>query len=77
MLTMDEYKVVDKLLPNFLEEGDLIKVKGEVFEITNIIPTHSGWDLWVLDNYSEPKIITVPDDKMVSLVLQEHMLDNE
>jgi hypothetical protein len=71
MLTMDEYKVVDRILPNFLEEGDLIKVKGDVFEITGIIPTHSGWDLFVLDNYSEPKTISVPDDKLVNLVMEE------
>ena len=71
MLTMDEYKVIDKVLPNFLEEGDLIKVKGDVFEITNIIPTHDGWDLFVLDNYNDTKIISVPDDKLVSLVIEE------
>lgn len=71
MLTMDEYKVVDRILPNFLEEGDLIKVKGDVFEITGIIPTHNGWDLFVLDNYSEPKTISVPDDKLVNLVMEE------
>jgi hypothetical protein len=71
MLTMEEYKVIDKVLPNFLEEGDLIKVKGDVFEITNIIPTHDGWDLFVLDNYNDTKIISVPDDKLVSLVMEE------
>jgi hypothetical protein len=71
MLTMDEYKVVDRILPNFLEEGDLIKVKGDVFEITGIIPTHNGWDIFVLDNYNESKTISVPDDKLVSLVMEE------
>lgn len=71
MLTMDEYKVVDKILPNFLEEGDLIKVKGEVFEVTNIIPTHNGWDIFVIDNYNDTKTITVPDDARLSLVMEE------
>lgn len=75
MLTMDEYKVVDKVLPNFLEEGDLIKVKGEVFEITNIIPTHEGWDIFVLDNYNDPKTISVSDDARISIVLSEYAID--
>jgi hypothetical protein len=75
MLTMDEYKIVDSILPNYLEEGDLIKVKGDIFEIINIIPTHDGWDLWVLDNYDETKIVSVPDDKLVNLVLNESAID--
>jgi hypothetical protein len=75
MLTMDEYKVVDKVLPNYLEEGDLIKVKGDVFEITNIIPTHEGWDIFVIDNYNDPKTISVSDDARISIVLSEYAID--
>ena len=71
MLTMDEYKIVDRILPNYLEEGDLIKIKDDVFEITNLIPTNTGWDIWVLDNYHEYKVISVPDDKLVTLVMEE------
>lgn len=73
MLTMEEYKVVDKILPNFLEQGDLIKVKGEVFQILNINDTAEGWDLIVLDNYEETKIIQVPEDKLVSVVMQDNL----
>lgn len=75
MLTMEEYKVVDRILPNFLEEGDLIKVKGSVFEITDIVATLNGWDLFVLDNYSEPKTISVPDNARISIVLSECVID--
>lgn len=71
MITMEEYKVVDQILPNYLEQGDLIKVKNEVYEIINLIPTPEGWDLVVLDNYEETKIISVPDDKKVNLVLSD------
>ena len=73
MLTMEEYKVVDKILPNYLEQGDLIKVKGEVFQILNINDTTEGWDLIVLDNYEETKIIQVPEDKLVSVVIQDNL----
>ena len=75
MLTMDEYKVIDTVLPNFIEGGDLIKVKGEVYEVTDTIPTHNGWDLMVIDNYDEPKIISVPDDARISIVLNEYAID--
>jgi len=70
---MEEYKVVDKILPNYLEQGDLIKVKGEVFQILNINDTTEGWDLIVLDNYEETKIIQVPEDKLVSVVMQDNL----
>jgi hypothetical protein len=68
---MEEYKVIDQILPNYLEQGDLIKVKNEVYEIINLIPTPEGWDLVVLDNYEETKIISVPEDKKVNLVLSD------
>lgn len=77
MLTMDEYKVVDRVLPNWLEQGDLIKVKDEVFQIVNILDTPTGWDLVVLDNYDDNKIISIPDGKYVNLVLQENLTEYE
>jgi len=68
MLTMDEYIVIDSVLPNYLEKGDLIRVKGEVYEVVNLMATDSGFDVVVLDNYYETKIISIPDDKYVVLV---------
>jgi hypothetical protein len=68
---MDEYQVVDQILPNFLEVGDLIKVKNDVYEIINLNATPDGWDLIVLDNYEETKTISVPDGKKVNLVLSD------
>lgn len=68
MLTMDEYIVIDSVLPNYLEKGDLIKVKSEVYEVVNLVDTDSGFDVVVLDNYYETKIISIPDNKHVLLV---------
>lgn len=68
MLTMDEYIVIDSVLPNYLEKGDLIRVKGEVYEVVNLMATDSGFDVVVLDNYYETKIVSIPDDKYVVLV---------
>lgn len=77
MLTMEEYKVVDRVYPNYLELGDLIKIKGEVFQVINLKDTPNGFDIVVLDNYDETKIVSVPDDKMVSLVLQDNLTEYE
>jgi len=77
MLTMDEYKIVDSIYPNYLEVGDLIKVKDEVFQVLNLKDTPSGFDIVVLDNYDETKIISVPDEKKVNLVLQDNLTEYE
>lgn len=77
MLTMEEYKVVDRVYPNYLELGDLIKIKDEVFQVINLKDTPTGFDIVVLDNYDETKIVSVPDDKMVSLVLQDNLTEYE
>jgi len=73
MLTMDEYKVVDQILVNYLEVGDLVKIKKEVFQVINLLDTSDGWDIVVLDNYDETKTISVPDGSYLKVVmLEEH-----
>lgn len=71
MLTMDEYKVIDTVLVNYLEVGDLIKLKGEVFQVINLLDTPEGWDIVVLDNYEDTKIISVPDGSYLKIVMIE------
>jgi hypothetical protein len=71
MLTMDEYKVVDQILVNYLEVGDLVKIKKEVFQVINLLDTSDGWDIVVLDNYDETKTISVPDGSYLKVVMLE------
>jgi hypothetical protein len=71
MITMEEYKIVDKVLVNHLELGDLIKVKGEVFEVVNLKDTPEGFDIVVSDNYEETKIISVPDGSYINITIEE------
>ena len=71
MLTMDEYKVVDQILVNYLEVGDLVKIKKEVFQVINLWDTSGGWDIVVLDNYDETKTISVPDGSYLKVVMLE------
>lgn len=71
MLTMDEYKVIDTVLVNYLEVGDLIKLKDEVFQVINLLDTPEGWDIVVLDNYEDTKVISVPDGSYLKIVMIE------
>jgi hypothetical protein len=68
---MDEYKVVDRILVNYLEVGDLIKIKEEVFQVINLLDTPNGWDVIVLDNYDETKTISVSDGSYFKIVMLE------
>jgi hypothetical protein len=71
MITMEEYKVVDTILVNYLEVGDLIKLKKEVFQVINLLDTPKGWDIVVLDNYEDTKTISVPDGSYLKIVMLE------
>jgi hypothetical protein len=68
---MEEYKVVDTILVNYLEVGDLIKLKDEVFQVINLLDTPKGWDIVVLDNYEDTKTISVPDGSYLKIVMLE------
>ena len=73
MITMEEYKVIDRIYPNYLELGDLIKVGSEVYQVVNLKDTPTGFDVVVLDNYDDTKVISIPDNKLVSLVIQDNI----
>lgn len=71
MITMAEYRVIDTILVNHLEPGDLIKMKDEVFEVINLLDTPQGFDIIVSDNYDETKKISVPDGSYIKLTIEE------
>lgn len=71
MITMEEYKVIDRIYPNYLELGDLIKVGSDVYQVVNLKDTPTGFDVVVLDNYDDTKVISIPDNKLVNLVIQD------
>jgi hypothetical protein len=68
---MSEYKVIDRVLVNHLQQGDLIKIKDEVYEVINLKDTPEGFDIIVSDNYDETKIISVPDGSYLNLTMEE------
>ena len=71
MITMAEYRVIDTILVNHLEPGDLIKMKDEVYEVINLLDTPKGFDIIVSDNYDETKKISVPDGSYIKLTIEE------
>jgi hypothetical protein len=71
MLTMEEYKIIDRVLVNYLQENDLIKINNEIYQVINLKDTPEGFDIVVIDNYDETKIISVPDGSHINIAMEE------
>jgi hypothetical protein len=71
MLTMEEYKIIDRVLVNYLQENDLIKINNEIYQVINLKDTPEGFDIVVIDNYDETKIISVPDGSQINIAMEE------
>ena len=67
---MSEYEVIDYLLINFIEPGDLINFAGEDFRVLEIEPSEDGWILEVLDRMEDQIDLFVPDDSIIALLTE-------
>ena len=67
-MNLSEYEVIDYLLINFIEPGDLINFAGEDFRVLEIEPTEDGWILEVLDRMEDQIDLFVPDDSVIALL---------
>ena len=65
---MSEYEIIDYLLINFIEPGDLINFEGEDFRVLEIEPSDDGWILEVLDRMEDQIDLFVPDDSIIALL---------
>ena len=65
---MSEYEIIDYLLINFIEPGDLINFAGEDFRVLEIEPSEDGWILEVLDRMEDQIDLFVPDDSVIALL---------
>ena len=65
---LSEYEIIDYLLINFIEPGDLINFAGEDFRVLEIEPSDDGWILEVLDRMEDQIDLFVPDDSVVALL---------
>jgi hypothetical protein len=67
-LNLSEYEIIDYLLINFIEPGDLINFAGEDFRVLEIEPSEDGWILEVLDRMEDQIDLFVPDDSVIALL---------
>lgn len=67
---LSEYEVIDYLLINFIEPGDLINFAGEDFRVLEIEPSEDGWILEVLDRMEDQIDLFVPDDSVIALLTE-------
>lgn len=67
---MSEYEIIDYILINFVEPGDLINFAGEDFRVLEIEPSEDGWILEVLDRMEDQIDLFVPDDSVIALLTE-------
>lgn len=67
---MSEYEIIDYLLINFIEPGDLINFAGEDFRVLEIEPSDDGWILEVLDRMEDQIDLFVPDGSVIALLTE-------
>jgi hypothetical protein len=67
-LNLSEYEIVDYLLINFIEPGDLINFAGEDFRVLEIEPSDDGWILEVLDRMEDQIDLFIPDNAVIALL---------
>jgi hypothetical protein len=65
---LSEYEIIDYLLINFIEPGDLINFAGEDFRVLEIEPSDDGWILEVLDRMEDQIDLFIPDDSIIALL---------
>ena len=67
-LNLSEYEIIDYLLINFIEPGDLINFAGEDFRVLEIEPSDDGWLLEVLDRMEDQIDLFIPDNAVIALL---------
>jgi hypothetical protein len=65
---LSEYEIIDYLLINFIEPGDLINFAGEDFRVLEIEPSEDGWILEVLDRMEDQIDLFIPDNAVIALL---------
>lgn len=65
---MSDYEIVDYLLINFVEPGDLISYAGQDYLVKAIDAVDQGWDLIVVDRLEDEIDLFIPDAAVVGLL---------
>lgn len=67
MNLMSDYEIIDYLLLNFVEPGDIINIANQDYLVKEIEAAPEGWDLVVVDRYEEELELSLPDGIVVGL----------
>ncbi len=70
MLTMD-YRLVDVLNADQLEEGDLIGFADEIVKVISIDTTKDGFSLEIENEFGEKDVVEILDDEQFELFILE------
>lgn len=65
---MSDYEIIDYLLINFVEPGDLINYAGQDYLVKAIDAVDQGWDLIVVDRLEDEIDLFIPDAAVVGLL---------
>jgi hypothetical protein len=66
--TMTDYEILDYLLIDYIEAGDLINHAGQDYFVKAIDSNDEGWQLVVVDRYEDELDLLVPDGTVVALL---------
>ena len=64
-----DYRLVDILNADQLEEGDLIGFASEIVKIISIAPLAEGFSLGIENEFGEKDVIEILDDEQFELYL--------
>lgn len=68
---MSDYEIIDFMLIDFIEAGDLISFAANDYLVKDISATDKGWDLVVVDRYEEEIDLFIPDNTVVGLLSED------
>lgn len=66
----EDFRMVDVLNADQLEEGDLIGIAGEIVKVISIAPLHYGYSLMIENNFGEKDIVDISEDDRFELFLE-------
>ena len=68
-------RIVDKMSPFSVEEGDVIFLEIGELEVVSVDPTNEGYNILVTDMYLEKLTMFIKNDELVPVVVGYDELD--
>ena len=68
-------RIVDKMSPFSVEEGDVIFLEIGELEVVSVDPTNEGYNILVTDMYLEQLTMFIKNDELVPVVVGYDDLD--